>query len=248
MDILRYSSNNTINYGREMNFLRTGRFPTSFGQYFNTVAFPSLFLPSTPLDLRLKLLIRKHIELYAFSNAEYFQKDENHDFKPELIVDKVFTRRKGMCMELNFAFGILLDNLGYDVRFVKCFKPHHDSYFTIFHLGIIVGIKEEGDEYFVDVGFGEYFREPIPMDHNRVTDGVRIEKVGDSFDVWDNKKNSLIFRIKSDPVNVETIQENIALFYKSGPADFPLCKGLYQRIYDAKTESFIEFSNLKAKL
>jgi len=196
----------------------------------------------------LKLLIRNHIERYAFSNAEYFQKDVNHDFVPNLIIDKVLTKRKGMCMELNFAFAILLNKLGFTVRFVKCFKPHNDTFFDIFHLGLIVTIREDY-HYFVDVGFGEYFRTPISLEDGDITDNIRIQVVGDSYDVWANDKNNLIFRISNEKVNVKTIQENCALFYRSGPADFPLCKGLFERIYDGNKQQYVEFSdNIKAKL
>lgn len=242
-----------------MNFLqRCGwRSVSGFQRYTHECLDPSPFVTlMNPTHYRLKDLHMRHIELYAFSNAEYFKENPDREFRPDLVVNKIMAKRKGMCMELNFAFGLLLNRLGYGVRFVKCFKPHHDGFFDIFHLGLIVETRDNADYslpdryYFVDVGFGEYFRKPISFVHGETTDGVRIESKNDSHYVLDDKDGSLILRVDTDVVNVQDIRNNLALFYRSGPKDFPLCRILFERIYDKGEESFVEYNDsiIRSKL
>ena len=108
----------------------------------------------------LEQQMRNHISKFSFSNQKFFDMKKSKiipNFNPTNIIDDFLEKKYGMCMELNYFFGTLLIDKGYNVRFVKCFKPHNDSFFDIWHMALIV------DDHFVDVGFGEYFRKPIKL-------------------------------------------------------------------------------------
>jgi N-hydroxyarylamine O-acetyltransferase len=87
------------------------------------------------------------------------------------IYDKIVAgRRGGFCYELNGLFAWLLGQLGYDVNMVSArawsrkdgrFGPEFD------HMALLVRLDRK---YLADVGFGDCFREPIPLLRGSVND------------------------------------------------------------------------------
>lgn len=63
---------------------------------------------------KLEIMMKNHIRLYQFSNKDFF------NFIPQNIVDNVYAKRYGLCMELNYAFGSALNAAGFRNYFVKC--------------------------------------------------------------------------------------------------------------------------------
>jgi N-hydroxyarylamine O-acetyltransferase len=83
--------------------------------------------------------------------------------EPDAIWDKVVGRRRGgFCYELNGLFARLLEELGYPVTLLSARVISDDDVenFEYAHLTLRV---EAGESWLVDVGFGDTFREPIPL-------------------------------------------------------------------------------------
>lgn len=173
-------------------------------------------------------LMKKFISTYSFSNKDYFDKPINVKFIPDQIIKKVNDRMYGLCMELNYVFYEMLIAAGYECYLIKCLKPKNkEEYFDIFHMAILLVFNKE--KYFVDVGFGEHFQGPILLE-NELVDNV--------YEIIIN--NKVILKVFSEPINEDQINENYVKFFSSGPDDFPLCRILYERIYDMKTKQYIE--------
>lgn len=80
----------------------------------------------------------------------------------EVLFAKIVGRRRGgFCYELNGLFAALLRALGYEVAMLnaavwgeKGFGPEFD------HMALLVSLEQP---WLVDVGFGDSFREPLPL-------------------------------------------------------------------------------------
>ncbi|SNW61917.1 Arylamine N-acetyltransferase [Orpheovirus IHUMI-LCC2] len=182
---------------------------------------------------KLRLYFTNHITNFMFSNKEYFEK-ENMKVNFHKIIEKVMKRRYGICMELNFMFNRFLNENGYNSKLVKCYKPNHEGdYYNIFHTAIIVEIMEM--KYFVDVGFGEYFDEPKLLDDINMIDNVKVVLCeGGCHKIYNGDKE--ILKIVGD-VELEEVIENYSAFFNGGN-DFPLCKFLFERIYNLKDKVY----------
>ena len=216
----------------------------------------SMFMPTYDF---LKKLHMKHIQQFAFSNSDYFNRRNECltiGFRPDLVIFNMIDTKKGVCMELNFAFGLLLDNLGYKVKYVKCLKRNKDRYYKIFHLGLIVTAIDETkgklQDYFVDIGFGEYFRYPIPIGKttDEPIDGLQITENYNHLTIRNMSDYSEILLVyTSYYVSMLDIIENYVDFYRSEANDFPLCKSLSERIYSNKDQKFVELDKpIRSKL
>jgi N-hydroxyarylamine O-acetyltransferase len=83
--------------------------------------------------------------------------------------------RGGWCFENNGAFGWLLRRLGFDVTYTGAYvllDPPDTEHMS--HLCLIVELDQP---YLVDVGFGDSFIRPLPMDGRRINDGNAIHAV-----------------------------------------------------------------------
>lgn len=121
----------------------------------------------------LKALQRAHLFAVPFENLDI------HTGKPIELAnsfDKVVRRgRGGFCYELNPLFAELLQALGFTVKLVsgrvytrrKGFGPEFD------HLALIVSV--DGEDYLVDVGYGDFTFEPLRV----VLDVVQADARGD---------------------------------------------------------------------
>lgn len=110
----------------------------------------------------LKRLHEQHIKVVPFENLDIHYK---HPFSLEL--DKVFhkvvsSRRGGFCYELNFLFNELLTRLGFQSRIIaaRIFKETGELGPEYDHMSVLVSL---GDDYLVDVGFGDLFITPLQI-------------------------------------------------------------------------------------
>nr|WBF71206.1 putative acetyltransferase [Megavirus caiporensis] len=190
----------------------------------------------------LKHLIIEFISNNAFSNKDYFAKNNLPDFQPDFVINKIMTRKYGICMELNYTFHDILQQNGFDSRLIKCHKlnPKTNNFYDIYHLAIIVEISNA--KYFVDVGFGEHFVEPILLLDSRKTGNICVKNVigcHDNYSMYDLTIDSmLILRIIDLTIDIQDINENYRKFFSSRPSDFPLCRILFERIYNPLTGTF----------
>lgn len=190
----------------------------------------------------LQHLMIEFISNHAFSNKDFFTKNNLPDFQPDLIIRKTMTHKYGICMELNYIFCDILQRNGFDSRLIKCYKlnPKTNEFYDIYHLAIIVEISRI--KYFVDVGFGEYFVEPVLLVNGKKTGNISVKNIPESCDnysMYDLLIDSvLILRIVDSAVDVQDINKNYCKFFSSKPCDFPLCRILFERIYNPLTGTF----------
>jgi arylamine N-acetyltransferase len=195
---------------------------------------------------KLKHYMHNHISTYMFSNRDYFDNNSKpKQFNVSTIINNLTTKKYGICMELNGAFNSFLHSQNYQSHLVKCYKQKQDSgeFYKVFHAGIIVNI--DGLPYFVDVGFGEYFTEPILLkETSQNTGNINIKTICN--EIYLTKGDKQIFKI-SGKASIKEINENYCDFFSGKHKDFPLCKYLFERIYDPTNNAFNE-PKIQAKL
>ncbi|HEU4894855.1 MAG TPA: arylamine N-acetyltransferase [Acidimicrobiia bacterium] len=116
----------------------------------------------------LERLQRAHLSTVPFENLDvYARRGVSTD--DAVTVDKVVARRRGgWCFELNGAFAALLASLGYHVEryAATVLSPPISPIPT--HLTLQVTLDRP---YLVDVGFGDSFIRPLPLDSPGPHDG-----------------------------------------------------------------------------
>ena len=148
----------------------------------------------------------------------------------EALFNKIVERRRGgFCYELNGLFAWLLRELGFDVVKLSAgvfsdnggFGPYFD------HMALLVQLERP---WLVDVGFGDSFRRPIPLDEasdHREKFGVyRLDRTKDKFvlmqlteaDMWKAQ-----YRFTLQPYEYPDYEE-MCLFHQTSP-DSPFTKG-----------------------
>lgn len=110
----------------------------------------------------LSQLIVNHLHHVPFENLDVIR-------KVEIILDVetyyrkiVDDHRGGFCYELNGLFHWLLQSLGFDAWLVSAAVHRGDGTWTMegSHAALIVQLDQP---YFVDVGFGDSVRKPLPL-------------------------------------------------------------------------------------
>lgn len=112
---------------------------------------------------------------------------------PDAIWDKVVRRRRGgFCYELNGLFARLLEVLGYSVTLLSAQVLHDDGRESheYDHLTLRVDLDEP---WLVDVGFGDCFREPLPLQPGSVlVDSLgrtyRLRVDGDAWELSEDER------------------------------------------------------------
>lgn len=113
----------------------------------------------------LTRLVRCHLETVPFENLDSYPNGFPLDNDPEVLFDKVVTRRRGgVCFELNGLFYELVSALGYDCYPVEVrLHTAGRDYAPISHEGVLVTV--DGHKYYCDVGFGGPGpKAPMPVD------------------------------------------------------------------------------------
>lgn len=119
----------------------------------------------------LEALQRAHMSTVPFENLDVFHR-RGVSTDPRTAIYKIVERgRGGWCFELNGAFATLLDALGFSVitlgATVLVEEPHGPQ---PDHATIRVDLERP---YLVDVGFGDSFFRPLPLDCQGPHDGGR---------------------------------------------------------------------------
>lgn len=116
----------------------------------------------------LERLQRAHLTAVPFENLDVFHRRSvgtSEDWSVPKIVDR---RRGGWCFELNGAFAWLLAELGYRVRRLAATVIGGSDSPMPTHLTLEVILDRP---YLVDVGFGDSFIRPLPLDSEGPHDG-----------------------------------------------------------------------------
>jgi N-hydroxyarylamine O-acetyltransferase len=148
--------------------------------------------PVVPSAETLRQLQLAHLLSVPFENLSI------HSHEPivlddEALFDKIVRRRRGgFCYELNGLFAALLSALGFDTKMLSAsvanakgeWGPEFD------HMTLLVTLDKR---WLVDVGFGDSFIEPLPLDdrneHLQRSRVYRIEEVDDRFTLSQRETN-----------------------------------------------------------
>lgn len=125
--------------------------------------------PVEPDLAGLERLQRSHLTAVPFENLDVYGRREVRT-DDHWTVSKVLDRRRGgWCFELNGAFAVLLEKLGYEVRRLSAHVLVTESVSPMpTHLTVVVQLDRP---YLVDVGFGDSFIRPLPLDSDGPHDG-----------------------------------------------------------------------------
>lgn len=124
--------------------------------------------PVAPTLENLERLQRAHMTMVPFENLHVFHR-RGVETTDEWTVSKIVEQgRGGWCFELNGAFAALLTALGYEVKRLAATVLHGGSAPMPTHATIEVSL---GRPYLVDVGFGDSFIRPLPLDSSSPHDG-----------------------------------------------------------------------------
>jgi N-hydroxyarylamine O-acetyltransferase len=107
-------------------------------------------------------LQRAHLTAVAFENLDVYS-GRGVRTDTDWSVPKIVAERRGWwCFELNGAFGALPEALGFSVRYLAATVLLDDRIDPIpTHLALEVTLDRR---YLVDVGFGDSFMRPLPID------------------------------------------------------------------------------------
>ena len=117
----------------------------------------------------LERLQRAHLTSVAFENLDVFYRRGVHTNVAWSVPKIVDAGRGGWCYELNGAFANLLEMLGFKVKLLGAtvvLGP--EPLATPDHLALEVVLDRP---YLVDVGFGDSFTRPLPLDAEGPHDG-----------------------------------------------------------------------------
>lgn len=116
----------------------------------------------------LEMLQRAHLSTVPFENLDVFARRAVRT-DDEWTVTKIAERgRGGWCFELNGAFAALLTELGYEVKRLASTVLYGSVAPIPTHLSVEVTLDRP---YLVDVGFGDSFIRPLPLDSEGPHDG-----------------------------------------------------------------------------
>lgn len=156
----------------------------------------------------VETLMRAHLTNVPFENLDvYFQQGVSTD--PTWSLSKVLDRRRGgWCFELNSAFAALLEALGFDVRLLGAAVLLRGPNRIVNHLALEVVI--EGRPHLVDVGFGDGFAVPLPLN---TPDDVRLDGRTGTFGFMAGAEGTTLVRYDDDVPAAQYRFRRVALRY-----------------------------------
>ena len=125
---------------------------------------------TAPTAENLRALVAAHVAAVPFDNLDMLAQ-KPLDLSREALWDKIVRRRRGgVCHELNNAFRMLLQELGYETELRSAHV--RDPNDPLAHVNLRV--KADGTVWLADVGFGDQAIPVLPLDGTEGTGyGVR---------------------------------------------------------------------------
>ncbi|AGB15600.1 arylamine N-acetyltransferase [Halovivax ruber XH-70] len=148
----------------------------TIGRYVERLGVSEATLSANGTDA-LAELQRRHLLEVSFTNA-FIDAGAGTSLDPATAVPRTVSGGGGLCYDCNGAFAWLLQELEYDVSLLSA-RPRYDdgSHGPEYdHLALLV------DEHLVDVGFGDFARQPLPLDgrlRSDVSGTYRVIEVAD---------------------------------------------------------------------
>jgi N-hydroxyarylamine O-acetyltransferase len=153
--------------------------------------------PIKPDAQTLRGLHIAHMQSVPFENLDIGQKRPIRLSEEALWNKIVIQKRGGFCYELNGLFAQLLQNLGYQVKYLNARVYNHQGELGIDfdHLALLVEPPEQDGRWLVDVGFGDSFNQPLNFDeHGEQVQGLRsyrLEQTQEGYVVWQKNYNEI---------------------------------------------------------
>lgn len=128
-------------------------------------------------ELQVAHLLAVPFENLSIHSAEPIILDDN------ALFEKIVVRRRGgFCYELNGLFAALLRELGFEVAMISARVANAEGTLgpDFDHMTLLVTIAQDGpaQRWLADVGFGDSFLEPLPLDSRQEqTQGVRSYRI-----------------------------------------------------------------------
>jgi N-hydroxyarylamine O-acetyltransferase len=133
--------------------------------YLNRIG---LSAPVRPDLAGLEKLQRAHMSTVPFENLDVYARRAVRTDDDWTVTKVAERRRGGWCFELNGAFAALLTELGYEVKRLAATVLYGGASPIPTHLSVEVSLDRP---YLVDVGFGDSFIRPLPLDSAGPHDG-----------------------------------------------------------------------------
>ncbi|MFZ6871640.1 arylamine N-acetyltransferase family protein [Undibacterium sp. Di27W] len=132
---------------------------TQVSTYLHRLAYLG---PRTANLATLNALHHAHLQKIAFENLD-ISLGKKLDLSTHALLDKLLQQgRGGFCYELNQAFALLLEALGFNVSRLSARVHNGKDYGPDFdHMLLLVHV--DGQDYLADVGFGDCFRTPLQL-------------------------------------------------------------------------------------
>ena len=155
---------------------------------------------SHPIEINKKTLFqlqRAHLLSIPFENL-----DIHYGIPIRLDIKSIYhkiveNKRGGFCYELNGLFNELLNEIGFESKLVSARTYGKDHAYSpeFDHLAIIVNL--DGEEILVDVGFGKFSFDPLPIKMNVVLSDnygdFMFDKYSSSYRRINEIKNDKVF-------------------------------------------------------
>jgi len=110
----------------------------------------------------LTALHQAHLQQIAFENLD-ISLGTKLDLSTDALLDKLLRQgRGGFCYELNQAFALLLEALGFTVSRLSA-RVHNGKDFGLDFDHMLLLVDADGKDYLADVGFGDCFRTPLQL-------------------------------------------------------------------------------------
>lgn len=113
----------------------------------------------------LSALHAAHLQSVPFENLDIHRARPISLALPDIYRKVVQERRGGYCYELNSLFAALLRGLGCEVQLLSARVAREDGTFGSEFDHLALRVVSGGQAYLADVGFGDAFLEPLPLQH-----------------------------------------------------------------------------------
>lgn len=159
----------------------------------------------------LKALQRFHLISVPFENLDVWR-GRHLGLSPLDAISKIVERaRGGWCFEVNTAFAALLNELGFRVTPLAATVLIGERSPTPDHMTLRVDLDRP---YLVDVGFGDSFFRPLPLDAPGPHDGgsgeFGVEQVGETLTLYQQGGDSRVdqYRFELAPARLSDFEES----------------------------------------
>jgi N-hydroxyarylamine O-acetyltransferase len=175
-------------------------------QYLDRVHYTGNLEPNLETLITLH---RAHLQTIPYENLEI-----HFGRKLELNLERIFERlvlerRGGWCYEMNGLFAWVLREIGFDVRLVSTQVTRSDGSLMApgDHVALIVQLETESQKlWLVDVGWGNGFLDPLPLEVGTFRQGFleyRLESVGDAWRFHNQQYGADGFTFMLEPHSLE---------------------------------------------